>query len=267
MGNRTSQTNLSFYLVRTKEEAELLLQQAEQADFYREECSDDRANAAARHYLTYAPRVITPEEGEKYQTHLNQIITRLPSRLRTDLQRVTVVPLMPSADGGMPHTRPTQLLCVPRLELLESHTTVCHELWHIHQRMYGMEWMKVFHGLGWKLWSGHLPVSLEENRRINPDTIDAPLWIYQNRWVPVPIFRDIQTPILSDVDIWFYDIINKHHIRQIPADLSNEFPSLPAAAYEHPRELTAYLLAEPDRYREFSGFKKLLSLIGQVSII
>lgn len=267
MGNRSSTTKLTFHLVRNKQEAESLLQEAEHNDFYLEECYDNLSNQNARKALSYSARAISQEDGDKYQLQLTQMVAQLPQRLRADLQVVNVIPLMPSADGGMPHTRPFNLLCAPRLELLDSIVTLRHELWHIHQRMYGLQWMEVFRKLGWKMWTGHLPASLDEHRRINPDTVDAPLWIYQDTWVPVPIFRDIRSPVISEVDMWFYNIKDKHHVRQIPDAILRDFPSLPLSAYEHPRELTAYLLADPDMYRELPGFKTLVSLIGQVSII
>jgi hypothetical protein len=52
----------------------------------------------------------------------------------------------------------------------------------------------------------------------------------------------------------------------IPDDLVTEFPSVPDSAYEHPRELSAYLLSEPTLYANSNGFKKLLVLIGNISI-
>lgn len=267
MGNRTSTTNLTFHLIRTKYEGESLLQEAEQIDLYLEECHDDKLNGSARRSLSYAYRTISKEEADMYQEKLTQIIPQLPQRLRADLQRVDVIPLMISADGGMPHTRPQHLLCLPRLEQINSIITIRHELWHIHQRIYAMQWMEIFNKMGWKLWNGHLPDLLEGHRRFNPDTIDMPLWIYQNTWVPVPIFRDIRSPVLSEVDIWFYHVTDKRHVRQVPDELLIDFPSMPSSAYEHPRELTAYLLADPESYRELPGCKKLLSLIGHVSII
>lgn len=267
MGNRTSRTNLTFHLLHRKQEAESYLLEAERTDFYLEECHDHDANRKARQSLNYAARSLSAKEAQECEIRLGQLLHQLPSRLRTDLQKITIIPLMSSADGGMPHTRPTSLLCVPRLELLDSMVTLRHELWHIHQRIYGMQWMEIFNKLGWKIWNGHLPVGLEDHRRINPDTLDLPLWVYRDTWVPVPIFRDIRNPVLAEVDIWFYHIGEKRHIRQIPDELLSDFPSMPLSAYEHPRELTAYALSDPDSYRELPGFKKLISLVGQVSII
>ena len=170
-------------------------------------------------------------------------------RLRLDLNTISIIPLMFSADGGMPHTRPYNMICVPNLKHLESLNTLIHELWHIHQRNFQSLWTTIFTALGWTEWKGELPILLDENRRYNPDTIDTPLWIYRNKWVPVPIFKDIASPKIGEVEIWFYDTEQKYHVKTIPPSLSYEFPNLPSSAYEHPRELTAYLLADLNQYR------------------
>ena len=118
--------------------------------------------------------------------------------------------------------------------------------------------------MGWKEWTGRLPELLRNYRRINPDTIDSPFWVYQDTWVPVPIFRDISLPSLSDVDIWFYHIKEGRHVKQIPIEM--EIPGLPKSAYEHPREMTAYLLADHSMYHDSPAFKTLLSSVGHLAI-
>ena len=122
----------------------------------------------------------------------------------------------------------------------------------------------MFEQLGWKEWTGHLPEVLRNHCRINPDTIDSPLWVYQDTWVPVPIFRDSTLPSISDVDIWFYHIKGRHHVKQIPSEM--EVVGLPKSAYEHPREITAYLLADHNLYHDSPVFKTLLSLVGHLAI-
>ena len=168
---------------------------------------------------------------------------------------------MYSADGGMPHTRPYDMICVPNLKQLQSISTLKHELWHIHQRNFQPQWTAIFNKLGWTEYKGSIPASFEDHRRLNPDTIDCPLWIYQNKWIPVPIFTDISNPVLSQVEIWFYHATEQYHVRRIPSSLAIEFPELPQSAYEHPRELTAYLLAEPDKYRHTPAWSIISSML------
>lgn len=250
MGNRpsVSHTTLTLTLVDSKRQAEQRLQDAEALDFYRAECMDDERNLSARRRQVYTAQSISPKESVEYQTMLHHAIPRLPLRLQTELKDVHVVALMPSADGGMPHTRPPRVICYPMISQLSSLTTLTHELWHVHQRVHSEKWNAAFQALGWTEWKGRLPSYLEINRRFNPDTIDAPLWIYQNTWVPVPIFHDIALPNLAEVTVWFYNTLEQYHLKKIPVGLEASYPGLPHSAYEHPREMAAYALAEPDVY-------------------
>ena len=52
----------------------------------------------------------------------------------------------------------------------------------------------------------------------------------------------------------------------IPLELETEYPGMSTSAYEHPREISAYLLADPDKYRASPGFLRLLDAVGQLSI-
>jgi hypothetical protein len=173
---------------------------------------------------------------------------------------------MPTADGGMPHTRPDNIICYPNISQLFSESTLIHELWHIHQRLYQIDWLKIFKRIGWRLWEGKLPDILENNRRYNPDTIDSPYWVFQDTWVPVPIFKDISRPKVNDVEIWFYNINKHYHVRQIPDELTSYYGNLSSIAFEHPREITAYMLSEYTKFKDSSAFKHLLEAIGQTAI-
>jgi hypothetical protein len=268
MGNaNTHPTNLTFIMVNRKRLAQQMLDNAEQIDFYLDTCRTDPINAKARKYYSYAANSITPSEYTHYQQELTQLIPSIPQRLRMDLETVHIIPLMLTADGGMPHTRPHSLICVSRLPQLTSLTTMVHELWHIHQRKYKELWKKVFAELGWTEWKGELPGFLEKNRRSNPDTIDAPLWIYQDTWIPIPVFRDISIPDLTDVDVWFYHVHDKYHLKQVPNVLKDMFPNVPHSSYEHPRELTAYILSEHEKHIDSPALTILFSKMGRLAIM
>ena len=262
MGN--TPTHLKFIFIDTKRVASQLLIDAEEIDSYLNTCYSHPMNAKARRRQTYTANTVSPKDASYYQSILDRTIPQLPMRLRMDLHYIAVVSLMPSADGGMPHTRPYSTICFSQLEQINSLSTVIHELWHVHQRKYKDIWVKVFEQMGWKEWTGRLPELLMNHRRINPDTIDSPLWVYQDTWVPVPIFQDISLPSLSDVDIWFYHIKDGRHVKQIPREI--EIAGLPKSAYEHPREITAYLLADHDMYHDAPAFKTLLSSVGHLAI-
>ena len=268
MGNNYSVNHsLSFYVCVDKNEAQMLLDNSERQDFYLEECHDDKANSLSRKNLTYRANSLGLRDASYATSYLDGMKDQLPIRLLNDLNKVTIIQLMPTADGGMPHTRPNNIICYPDISQLFSKTTLIHELWHIHQRNFKDMWFKTFKRLGWTMWDGKLPESLEKSRRYNPDTIDAPFWIFNEEWVPIPIFKDISRPNVADVEIWFYNVQKQYHIKRVPEEISSYFPGLPPTAYEHPREITAYMLSEPDKYRSSQGFKHLIESIGEISVM
>jgi hypothetical protein len=268
MGNNYSVPhNLTFYVCPDKNEAQQLLDNAERQDFYVEECHDDKANSLARKNLTYRANQIGLRDINYATTYLDGAKDNLPIRLLNDLKTVTIIQLMPSADGGMPHTRPNDIICYPDISQLFSKTTLIHELWHIHQRNYKDLWFKTFKRIGWTIWDGKLPENLEKARRYNPDTIDVPFWIFNEEWVPIPVFKDISRPNVADVEIWFYNPQKLYHIKRVPEEISSYFPGLPPTAYEHPREITAYMLSEPEKYKTSQGFRHLIENIGEISIM
>jgi len=268
MGNNNSKSyNLKFVVITDKKEAEKYLKEAETQDFYLEECHDDKSNSLSRRNLTYNANTLSLRNINYVNIFIDEIRNYLPIRLLNDLHEVKIIQLMPTADGGMPHTRPGNIICYPDISQLFSKTTLIHELWHIHQRNYKDLWFKTFKRLGWTMWDGKIPDELEKARRYNPDTIDSPFWIFDNEWIPIPIFKNITHPNVADVEIWFYNIKKQYHIKRVPETILSYFPNLPSSAYEHPRELTAYILSEPEKYKESIGFKHLIESIGEISIM
>jgi len=267
MGNiLASSSKFKMNVIYDKKDAQNCLNDAEKKDFYLEECYDNTSNLFARKNLTYSANNISYDEKPNINEYIKLSYSFLPSRLLNDLGEITIVSLMPTADGGMPHTRPNNIICYPNILQLFSSTTLIHELWHIHQRQYNSAWAKTFKNLGWEQWEESLPDYIENMRRYNPDTIDCPYWIFNKQWIPIPIFKDISHPKVNDVEIWFYNPYDNYHIKRIPMELLERFPNMPNSAYEHPRELTAYLLAEPDKYRNSIGFKQLIDSIGIISV-
>lgn len=265
MGNQSS--SIVFKIIFNKDEAQELLSDAESQDFYLKKCSEDRNNMIARRECTYATNYMTAKEYKFFEIVLENAKDKIPMRLKNDLSEIKLIQLMPTADGGMPHTRPKQLICYPDISKFFSVSTLIHELWHIHQRNYKEMWNQVFERLQWKEWSGRLPLTLEKNRRYNPDTIDCPFYLFRDRWVPVPIFEDIKKPKVNEVHIWFYNVETNSHTRYIPEEINDYFPNLPISGYEHPREITAYMLSQPNQYIDSPGFKDLIDFIGQMAIM
>jgi hypothetical protein len=266
MGNKTP-TSLTFRLIETKIEAQQLLDGAEKLDFYLSECHDDRSNSYARRSLTYVANTMSMLDTRFCTVTLDTLKTQLPKRLIDELGEIRIIQLMPSADGGMPHTRPYNIVCYPDISQVASINTLTHELWHVHQRNFQELWTKVFNKLGWKAWNTRLPIHLESNRRYNPDTIDTPLWVFKETWLPLPIFNDISLPKIKETSMWFYNVKTELISKKIPVEISEYFPNLPMSAYEHPRELTAYMLSDPDSQKDSQGYADLIESIGYISVL
>jgi hypothetical protein len=253
------------FTVLQKDSAIQALIQAERIDHYLEECYDDLPNSLARLNYSYHPNRVS--STIYYTNAFNQIVSKIPKQLHS-AGEVAIVVLMPSADGGMPHTRPPNIICYPDLSgILHSGVitnsfvrTLIHELCHVHQRKFPAMWATIFEAIGWIPWRGELPTRLDNYRRYNPDTIDSPLWIH-GEWVPIPVFKDGTKPVLSEVEIWFYHKTDGYHVKSVPEDIYIE--GLPASAYEHPREITAYMISEPERYvgtSEYAIIKKYVDI-------
>ncbi len=267
MGNYTSgPKRLELTIVSDKKEAQTWLDAADLIDYYIEDCQDDRLNALARKNLNYRANAVALQDLTHAKSFIEGVYAFLPQRLLIDLGEVKIIQLMPTADGGMPHTRPDNIICYPDFAQLFSRTTLVHELWHIHQRIFVEQWRLAFKRMGWTMWNGTLPKQLDEGRRYNPDTIDSPFWIFNDTWVPVPVFKDITHPKVGEVEIWFYNPVKDYHSRQIPPELLNYCPHLPSAAYEHPRELAAYILSESDKYQTSMAFKHLIESLGNTAL-
>lgn len=268
MGNVHSDTKrIKFNIISSKDNAVNLLNEAEKIDMYLEECNLDIINFKARKNCNYISENITVPEQKYSNTFLDSVQENIPLRLRNELNEVNIIQLMSSAEGGMPHTRPGNIICYPSISRLYSVSTLVHELWHIHQRNNKELWTKVFNKLGWTEWTDNLPAELEKYRRYNPDTIDCPLWIFDNTWIPIPIFSDITKPDVSQVMIWFYNPHKNKRVHEIPPEILTYFGDLPKVAFEHPREITAYMLSDYEQYKENLACKKLLEEIGFISVV
>lgn len=223
-------------------DARVALYEAEQQDQYRLKCHTDRLNAISRAGQSYVAAKQSETEREQCEAHIRGLA--LPS-VFTNLGPVSVVYLMPTADGGMPHTRPPRLICLPMSPSPVSAETMQHELWHIHQRAEKARW-HTFLRERWNFvpYEGGLPEKLSGALRHNPDTLEQPLWLWRGEWVPVCIFTNPTTPTLNDTAVWFYNTKRGQYITVVPAEMTHFFGSrLPPVAYEHPYELAAYLLA------------------------
>ena len=199
-----------------------LLRRAETHDGYMAACAQSHINSLARRRCTYAP---WPQQAQTHQPPGTQIVI-----------------MDPSAEGGMPHTRPPNIICIPAYypesKLKE---TLAHELIHIDQRKNPARWEQRAENEGWKkVDDSAIPKDLRDRCRLNPDTFLSRFWAWEGRYVPLPIYKREDKPDLRDIAIRWYDL--KEEIVQIviPPSFTRKYGIKDTSAMEHPYELWAY---------------------------
>ena len=247
MGNTTSNQpsqELHFHIT-TGVEGSAALAAAESQDDYLGQIQRDRANRIARQRMNYAANRLSPSETAALKDRVNSFLPSIPYILRS--LNPTIVPLMPSADSGFPHTRPSDLVCLPGSSSAITCDTFVHELWHLHQRAHYREWTAFFEKKWkWRIYSGPLNPDLEAVRRFNPDTLEDPLWIWDNEWIPICVFLNPNSPSFDNTGVWFVNAKSGRHSKELPESMRAFFSSsLSSFAYEHPCETSAYMITGP----------------------
>lgn len=173
-----------------------------------------------------------------------------------------VIWMDPSADGGLPHTRPPFYICISR-DFPEDkfEKTLLHERIHVSQKLHSREWISIIEK-AWSMnpWVGELPRTIQDQRRINPDLLMAPLFAWKNEWVPLAIFKSTSKPKLSEVDLIWWNTKTKTLFRTPPPGWTDFFGSNPLA--EHPFEIAAYLIA--DKATSIPAYRVLLPYLSNL---
>ena len=211
---------------------------AESIDHFLQQVRGDPVNALSR-------------VGHSYTTFTNE--TTEPWLLGTE-----IVTLHPSAEAGLPHTRPPNLICLPAYyPPSQREHTLAHELIHIDQRKRRPLWDAKFQRDGWqRLDTSEIPERWLRRCRMNPDTIDQRFWAWKGRYVPLPLFEREDRPQLRDVVIHWYDTESGVRQPDAPRSFLEHYGST-APQPEHPRELTAVELS-----RLFQGVNDLDSYLS-----
>jgi len=233
--------SFSFHVAQGTE-GSAALAAAESQDGYLAQVAKNRPNAIARQSMNYSANRLTLAQADLLRDKIEEFKPHIPPVLHSI--KPTVVALMPSADGGMPHTRPSDLVCLPQSASSLTLSTFVHELWHLHQRAHSREWNSFFEKQWkWKIFEGDMDPELEKMRRLNPDTLADPLWIWNNEWVPICLFLNPSSPSFQDTATWFFNARTGSHTRDLPNGMRIFFSdSLSPSAYEHPNEVSAYML-------------------------
>lgn len=200
------------------------LQEAETYDHFFRKVASDPMNSAARENLSY----IAMSEITK------------PYLLNTE-----IVSMHPTAEAGLPHTRPPNIICIPMYyPQSRMQTTLQHELIHIDQRRRKYKWDVFFEKEGWRqLPQSEIPERWLQRCRMNPDTIDDRFWAWQGRHIPLPLYVREDKPDLRHVVIQWWDKETGIRQPEAPRSFQERYGYMPSQP-EHPRELAAVELAE-----------------------
>lgn len=198
------------------------LREAEEIDSFFRTIADNPINALARQTLSYLP---------------------VNNYTEPWIEQTELVTMNASAEAGMPHTRPPNLICMPQyFPESKKKETLHHEFVHIHQRRNLDQWTRFFQKEGWSRVDPYeLPQRIVSQCRMNPDTIDQPFWRWKDRYVPLPLFERQDKPHLRQVIVSWYDMETGIRQPEAPRSFFERYGSAPQP--EHPRELYAVELA------------------------
>jgi hypothetical protein len=195
------------------------LQYAESLDQYFEKIHNDPANRKAREHLFYSA--------------MKQTTT--PYLLGTE-----IVTMHPTAEAGLPHTRPPNLICIPIYYPEEKlKETLPHELIHIDQRRRKYKWDVYFEKEGWtQVSETEIPQRWLQRCRMNPDTIDERFWAWKGRHIPLPLYEREDKPDLRQAIVQWWDKETGIKQSEPPRSFQERYGYMPSQP-EHPSELTA----------------------------
>jgi hypothetical protein len=228
---------------------------AEQVDQYRKRVDESPINRLARLGQNYMP---IPFSIDRI-VPLTDMSEPWPSG--------QVIWMDPTADSGLPHTRPPNFICIskdfPQADLAN---TLLHERVHVSQRLHPTVWLKLFEEpWHFKPWSGSIPTDIESRLRINPDLLEAPLFIWKDMWVPLALFKSTTNPKLNEVDIVWWDAKSRTLLRSPPPGWVDFFGHIPGG--EHPYEIIAYLVsANPKQNPAYNAIKSRLASLPTTAV-
>lgn len=224
------------------------LYKAERIDGYRQQVDQSPLNRLARSGQDYLPSAYSVE----------RVIP--DADLAEPWPSGQVVWMDPTADAGLPHTRAPNLICISRdFPAADLKTTILHERVHVSQKLHPNAWRNLFdEPWNFKPWSGKLPAELDHRRRINPDLLGIPHYIWKDTWVPLALFKSSSQPRLNETDLVWWNDKQKVLHREAPPGWLDFFGYIPAG--EHPFELIAYLVAaNPKNNKAYNAIRSRLT--------
>jgi hypothetical protein len=207
---------------------------AEHIDGYRAACAASYLNGKSRQYHNYRPSPTPPPSS-----------IQIPSNA---IKYSQIIWMDPTADGGLPHTRPPYYICLPsNIDPKTIERTIKHEEIHLMQRLDADFWDAALRS-AWDFIRldapPKLPDDIQKRVRINPDTFGAPVYAWANEWVAYALFDSQSAPSLHKTVVAWWHIPSSNLFYTPPPDWIDFFgKTLPLAAHEHPYEISAYLLS------------------------
>ena len=213
----------------TQAEAERLLAIAEKQDGFFARVKVSAVNRLARRNCTY--------EAWNDQSLAIQAAGLLDPE---DRESVKIVILDPSAEGGMPHTRPG-LICLPAYyPASKMKETLEHEMVHISQKRQATLWASRAEMEGWSpVRPGLIPDFWASRMRLNPDTFST-LYAWKGKYVPLPVYIREDKPSIREIEVRWLDVDEGIVKTSPPTSFTQTYGTIGAVQAEHPYELWAY---------------------------
>lgn len=220
---------------------------AEAIDGYRRKCEENEFNSLARKNQYY-------HEVHDFSLRSAFLIRAADFEIT---QHANILLLHPSADSGMPHTRPRNIICFSsKTDPNRITNTLLHEGMHLEQRRLPDLWKTYHISQGWwPIPKSAIPEKWIQRCRINPDTMDLPFWSWQTHYVPLPLFTNEARPTLTDCTIRWYDLRNQTLFSSPPDSFTKRYGSI--GQPEHPNETSAIEFSE----KGYSTYTELYNVL------
>lgn len=218
------------------------LNQAETIDKYMDNIQESYTNSYARNKSIYTPLKLSNNTFDKYASILQHNIIQLGDKI-PPVKRAHIIILEESADNGLPHTRPNNIICLPSNIFKQSdkqrEEVLFHELVHIYQRENPID-IESFYKNGWKYIKSTMDIV--EGDRINPDAMDIYAVNVGELWLIRPRFLRKDAAKLTDIRMTYNNLKTGEMTVIMPADVKQFFgDSISQSAFEHPNEMMAYM--------------------------
>lgn len=218
----------------------------ESEDRYLKECTESEANSIAIRNEHMVP--CDPYTRENALAMSTMALAAVPDTLKpSNTIKIGFF------EKGLPHTRPPSTIWFPESALRsnkqEFNETFLHECIHLHQREHADRWNQFYKEVwGFKPWSGRIPKDVERRRRLNPDTIRQPFYIWRNKWVPIAVYSKPDAANLREVRLIFLrpsaDGEGAGWESVCPEGWLDFFGTQEPSICEHPHEMSAYFLSD-----------------------